>query len=191
MNNINSPTISHIVVDMLYDFIDGSLACSNSIDAVKNAVKYINEHPEQEVLYICDSHPINHCSFSENGGIWPTHCVTETKGGSIHRDFYEKVFKETSRPNKNNIFKKGCDSKIEQYSGFESVNDLEEYLKDRLQPTVIVSGIATEFCINETVRDLKKMGIDVFVNVSALAYVTKEGHDKTLSKFSKSGIQLF
>ena len=35
---------THIIVDMLYDFIDGSLACSNAEAAVENAVKYINEH---------------------------------------------------------------------------------------------------------------------------------------------------
>ncbi len=54
----------------------------------------------------------------------------------------------------------------------------------------MLSGIATEFCVNETVGELTQVGARIAVNVEALAYVTKEGHDKTLAKFSSSGIEL-
>lgn len=184
------PKVTHIVVDMLYDFIDGSLACTNGEEAVEKAIEYINKHPEQEVLYVCDSHPVNHCSFIENGGIWPPHCITGTKGGSIHKSFYEKIIEESSRPNGSNTFRKGCDPKAEQYSGFDSINEKGEHLKNRIIDTVVLSGIATEFCVNETVGELTQVGARIAVNVEALAYVTKEGHDKTLAKFSSSGIEL-
>ena len=56
-----------VVVDMLYDFIDGTLACLNSESAVKEAVKFINKHDDMVVAYICDHHPSNHSSFSGCG----------------------------------------------------------------------------------------------------------------------------
>ncbi len=182
--------VSHIVVDMLYDFIDGSLACTNGEVAVEKSIQYINEHPEQEVLYVCDCHPFNHCSFKENGGIWPPHCVEGTKGGEIHQSFFENILSESSKPHDGNIFKKGCDPNKEQYSGFDSINDRGEHLKNRLNKKVVISGIATEFCVNETVSDLLELGFEVAVNKDALAYVTKDGHDNTIEKFSKMGIEL-
>lgn len=188
--NSNDPRITHIVVDMLYDFIDGTLACTNGEEAVIKAVDYINNHPEQDVLYVCDSHPRNHCSFVENGGIWPPHCITGTRGGAIHSSFFEKVINENSRPNGKNTFRKGCDPNAEQYSGFDSINEFDEHLKSRLSKNVVISGIATEFCVNETVGELTEVGANITINVPALAYVTKEGHDSTLEKFASSGINL-
>jgi Amidases related to nicotinamidase len=78
----------HIIVDMLNDFITGSLACNNAEEAVKQTVDYINKHKDMDVFYICDSHPKTHCSFTENGGTWPNHCVKGSFGGEIHELFY-------------------------------------------------------------------------------------------------------
>lgn len=77
-----------IVVDMLYDFIDGSLACANSGNAVANTLDFIKKTRDEDlpVLFIRDHHPANHSSFKENGGIWPVHCVAGTRGGEIHED---------------------------------------------------------------------------------------------------------
>ena len=95
---------THIVVDMLYDFINGSLACKNTEKAIDETIKYINKNPKEKVLYVCDHHPIDHCSFTENGGVWPTHCVEGTLGGQIHEDFYKKIENTSNRPSSNNIF---------------------------------------------------------------------------------------
>ena len=64
-----------VVVDMLYDFIDGSLACQNAEEAVKQTLRFIdsrtegNEGAENEILdtfpilFIRADHPADHCSF--------------------------------------------------------------------------------------------------------------------------------
>jgi len=31
-----------------------------------------------------DAHPAAHCSFAEQGGIWPPHCVAGTHGAELH-----------------------------------------------------------------------------------------------------------
>lgn len=184
----------HVIVDMLYDFIDGTLACSNADEAVAESVRFINSNPDQPVLYICDSHPQNHCSFRQNGGIWPPHCVAGTRGSMIHKSYYTEIIKEEMRPTLSNILTKGESPESEQYSGYEAVTksgiSLSDYLASLGAETVFVSGIATEFCINETAKDLHKAGFKVKVIERALAYVNFEGHIQTLENFRTMGINV-
>lgn len=185
---------AHIVVDMLYDFIDGSMACHNSANAVENSILFINSNPGIPVYYITDSHPANHCSFKENGGIWPAHCVKGTHGQKIHEAYYQKVENKSNSPCLINTLLKGEDPAKEQYSGFEAIGNAGETLKDYLLQkevqTVYVSGIATEYCINETVTDLQKAGFKVILISKALAYVNETGHKETLEKLKDSGIEI-
>lgn len=186
---------SHVVVDMLYDFIDGSLACLNAKEAVKKSAAYSDANPKHVVFYTCDSHPATHCSFKENGGEWPAHCVEGTKGARIH-NAYGKLANVKNRPDAaRNIFFKGCDSAKEQYSGFDGVNVNRQTLGDALveaaggeKGTVEVSGIATEFCIKETCLDLLKAGFKVVLLADALGYVNKENHFKTLQELQDKGV---
>lgn len=69
---------SLVIVDCQYDFIDGSLACSGSHEAVAYLIDFINRH-EVEVLYTSDWHSPTNQSFTVNGGIWPIHCVAGEK----------------------------------------------------------------------------------------------------------------
>ncbi|MEZ7873849.1 MAG: isochorismatase family protein [Bacteroidales bacterium] len=181
-----------VIVDMLYDFIDGTLACQNSERAVREAVKFINNHDTMAVAYICDHHPANHSSFTEFGGVWPPHCVQGTRGGSIHDSFYSEISNKSSRPDKGNLFHKGEEATKEQYSGYEAVSSvngtLDNYIKlhssDKENSNVYVCGIATEFCINATVRDLADSGRMVYIISDALGYVEREGHEKSLKELS-------
>ena len=175
----------HLIVDMLYDFIDGSLACGNAEAAVKATVAYINAHPEQKVIYICDSHPANHSSFVEYGGIWPSHCVQGTHGAQIHEAFYNDVTNPANRPDaKHNVFCKGRSVNEEQYSGFESVNAADVVLRDYLtgNKDLVLSGIATEYCVKNTVEQFLEAGHNIEVVVPNLGYVDVKGHAATIKE---------
>ncbi|HBG23582.1 MAG: hypothetical protein A2X17_00035 [Bacteroidetes bacterium GWF2_41_61] len=188
----NNKKRAHLVVDMLYDFINGSLACQNSFNAVKRSIEYINENPDQIVVYIADSHPRNHCSFIENGGIWPPHCIVGTKGHQVHEDFYKLVIRPQSRPNKLNILRKGENPSQEQYSGFEAKSrfavKLGEFLISEGVSEVVISGIATEYCVKETAIDLLAAGFIVYVVKDALSYVDEKGHLETIDELLKRGV---
>ena len=179
-----------VVVDMLYDFIDGSMACANAEKAVAEIVREINRYPTDQVLYVMDHHPVNHCSFRENGGIWPAHCVMQTRGGEIHEAFYKDVTLPAHRPSKANMFFKGTNPKREQYSGFESRNAEGIELNNCLTKNVLVSGIATEYCVRETCYDLVKAGHNVFLLEAGLAYIDKAGHDRTLNELTRIGVKI-
>lgn len=173
----------HIVVDMLYDFIVGSMACGNAENAVAEVIKYINAHPDEKVVYVCDSHPADHSSFVNEGGIWPSHCVQGTRGAEIHKSFYTDVINPANRPDENrNIFRKGRTRDEEQYSGFESVNINELLLKDCVGKDLIISGIATEYCVKNTLLEFLNAGSNIELLVNGLGYVDKNGHVETLKE---------
>lgn len=192
--DLNTNNVIHLVVDMLYDFIDGTLACNNAIPAVEKSIEYINRHPLQKVIYICDNHPADHCSFISNGGTWPPHCITGSRGQLIHDDFYSKIIQESSRPGKENIFSKGQSRIEEQYSGIEAVNFSGEFVSEFIKNSsvngdciVVISGIATEFCIMESTLDLLSTGYTVYIVTEALAYVDYQGHMDTLEILKGKG----
>lgn len=186
-----------VVVDMLYDFIDGTLACQNADNAVKETLKQIDkltkgqggdEHEILDtfpILFVRDQHPADHCSFIEQGGTWPAHCVAGTRGGEIHDDLKPYVREELT-------FDKGCDKGTEQYSGVEGLNTAEQTLGEILElldtTDVYVCGIATEFCVKNTCEDLQKAGFKVHLLKDCVGYVTAEGHQEALKEMTSKGI---
>ena len=171
-----------VVVDMLYDFIDGSLACIGGEDAVEETRKFLEKNLEGEgdaaveildtkpVLFIRDHHPADHSSFKDFGGIWPAHCVAGTRGGEIHEKLLPFV-------NEDLTFDKGCERAVEQYSGFDGRNPAGQPLGEVLSlmdiKTVYVCGIATEYCVRSTCEDLLKAGFKVQLLKDCLAYVNE------------------
>ncbi|MBE6238540.1 MAG: isochorismatase family protein [Bacteroidales bacterium] len=188
-----------VVVDMLYDFIDGSLACLNSEDAVRHTLKFIDSQTKGQggedheildmfpILFIRDHHPADHSSFKEQGGIWPSHCVAGTHGGDIHDDLLPYVSEELT-------FDKGCDKAVEQYSGFEGVNCAGQSMGEVLElldtTDVYVCGIATEYCVRNTCEDLLKAGFKVHLLKDCIAYVEHDGHLKALEEMAQEGISI-
>ena len=186
-----------VVVDMLYDFIDGSLACQNADNAIKETLKFIDAQTKGQggdeheildtfpILFIRDHHPADHSSFKEQGGIWPVHCVAGTRGGEIHDALMPYVREELT-------FDKGCDKEVEQYSGFEGINNAEQSLGEVLElldtTDVYVCGIATEFCVRNTCEDLLKAGFKVHLLSECIAYVDHDGHVKALDEMRANGI---
>ena len=186
-----------VVVDMLYDFIDGSLACLNADNAVKETLKYIDTQTKGQggedheildtfpILFVRDHHPADHSSFEGFGGTWPPHCIAGTHGGEIHADLMPYAAEELT-------FDKGCDKTQEQYSGYEGVNTAGQSLGEILElldtTDVYVCGIATEFCVRNTCEDLLKAGFKVHLLKDCIAYVDHEGHLKALKEMAEEGI---
>lgn len=141
---------SLVIVDCQYDFIDGSLACSGSHEAVAYLINFINRH-EMEVLYTSDWHSPANRSFKVNGGIWPIHCVAGEKGSALDRHFFVDIIDVKNRPNEENIFHKGMDDIVEEYSAFHGINKKGIPLGTMVTDHVYVGGIASEYCIKETV----------------------------------------
>ena len=188
-----------VVVDMLYDFIDGTMACQGADAAIEGTLKAIGKltegteadengiHSTYPILFVRDHHPADHCSFAAQGGPWPPHCVQGTHGADVHEALLPYVKEDMT-------FFKGEDQAREQYSGFEGVNPAGQSLGEVLHlldiQRVLVCGIATEYCVRNTAEDLLKDGFEVTVLSGALAWVDAQGHEEALNAMEKEGIRI-
>ena len=185
----NTPT-AIVVVDELYDFIDGSLACKRSDECVKNSEVLLKDAAAKgtPIFFVCDCHPADHSSFVEQGGPWPPHCVNGTRGGEIADELKPFVTEDK-------VFLKGTNQAEEQYSGFEGVNKAGASLNDALKALgikkVTVIGIATEYCVRNTAEDLLKAGYEVSIPENALACVDEDGHVEAVAAMKAEGINIY
>ncbi|MDE0486482.1 MAG: bifunctional nicotinamidase/pyrazinamidase [Nitrospira sp.] len=101
-----------------------------------------------------DWHPANHCSFREQGGLWPPHCVQGSLGAQFHPDL--------KMPPGTLIVSGATNPKKEAYSGFDGTT-LDERLEDLGAQTLYVIGLATDYCVKQTVLDACKLGFRVVV----------------------------
>lgn len=82
-----------LIVDPQVDFISGSLAVEGAkekMDALASALQN-GEIDCDYVMVTKDFHPSNHCSFKENGGQWPPHCVKGTAGSCIYAPLWSVI----------------------------------------------------------------------------------------------------
>jgi len=180
-----------VVVDEIYDFIDGSMACQGADACVKNSAALLGEACGQgadcPIIFVRDSHPANHCSFSAQGGPWPPHCVQGTRGAEVAEELLPFMQDELT-------FCKGTDPAAEQYSGFEGRNEAGQTMGEVLSllgtENVFIIGIATEYCVRNTAEDLLKAGYRVTVLKDCLAWVDSDGHARALEEMTAEGIRI-
>lgn len=148
-----------LIVDPQNDFITGTLAVAGAKTCIAKLSEYIeNKGHEYDYIYITmDTHPVNHSSFTENGGIWPAHCIKDTNGWRIWGEL------ELALRGKSNVsfFFKGTKADTEEYSIFDNSRDgavLEYRLTHLSEITdelyVDVCGIAGDYCVLETLKGL-------------------------------------
>ena len=157
-----------LVIDCQYDFIDGGkLGVNGSTEKMYRLTNYIDEHGKDYDLVIAtvDYHPITHCSFKENGGMWPIHCLQHSQGASIFEPLLMSMFTKT---NHTEIFTKGLDEDHEEYSIFKNKVSSEKIinLMNAFEIEEIdVVGIAYNYCVADSVKDGLKALPNVKFNV--------------------------
>ena len=147
-----------IVVDMQNDFMPGGalpVPEGDKIIPVLNEYIKLFESKGNPVFFTRDWHPENHISFKGYGGIWPPHCVQDTKGAEFHPDLHI--------PSDNKfIISKGYSRDFDAYSGFQGTV-LNELLKERGIKRIFVGGVATDYCVKNTVIGGLNLGYETFV----------------------------
>jgi nicotinamidase/pyrazinamidase len=160
-----------IIVDVQRDFCPGgALAVEGGDQVVGPANRLIDlfEERGRPVFFTRDWHPGNHCSFKENGGPWPPHCIAGTAGAEFHPDLHVSgeaaIISKADRPEK------------DAYSGFEGT-DLRERLTGLGVDTVVVAGLTTDYCVKKTALDAHRFGFKVVVAVDAVRAVNLDADD--------------
>ena len=176
-----------ILVDIQNDFCPGGALAVNEGDRIVPIVnRLISRFPL--VISTQDWHPANHISFEAQGGPWPAHCVQGTAGAELHPDLKTDTvalyFRKASSPDK------------DDYSEFagkdEQGRSLDEVLKDYGVKTIYIVGLATDYCVLETVLDGLKYGYEVYAVTDAMraVNVNPDDEEKALYKMASSGAHL-
>ena len=151
-----------VVVDVQKDFCPGgSLPVPHGDKVVPVLNIYIQKFEEAyaQIYATRDWHPPNHTSFKSQEGPWPPHCIHDTEGAEFHED--QKL------PKRTRIISKATNPKKEAYSGFDGTN-LEEEMKRNYVLKVFVGGLATDYCVKNTVLDALKLSFEVVLLEDAI-----------------------
>lgn len=146
-----------IIIDVQNDFCPGgSLAVTGGDEVVPVLNQYIERFTRAKlpVFTTRDWHPENTRHFKIHGGLWPPHCIQGTKGAEFRADL--------ALPDDVVIVSAGMAPDEEGYSGFEGRDKngmgLADLLRTRGVERVFVGGLATDYCVKETVLDALRHG---------------------------------
>lgn len=172
-----------VIVDVQNDFLPGgALAVPRGDEVVPALNRYIREFQSRAIpIYATrDWHPDHHCSFKEQGGPWPPHCIAGTRGAEFAR--------ELDLPKKTVIISKATAQDKDAYSGFEGT-DLGARLRRQNIKRVFVGGLATDYCVLNTVKDALKLGFTVMLLKDAIRAVdvTPGDGEKALRQMQRLG----
>jgi nicotinamidase/pyrazinamidase len=159
-----------IVVDVQNDFCPGgALAVPHGDEVIKPLNNLIDDFLEHDapVYKSRDWHPATTKHFAAYGGTWPVHCVQNTEGAAFHpalRDDPRII-----------VISKGLGD-TDCYSAFDET-DLAAQLRQRGVEEVVVGGLATDYCVKNTVLDALKHGFKVKAPENAMRAVEVNAGD--------------
>jgi nicotinamidase/pyrazinamidase len=197
-----------LVVDLQADFTtthQGSLTAEGTDQAYLNEVAQAAEELKKAGLPMYatqDWHPADHMSFAANHQgkkpfdtielpqgntqiLWPVHCVQDSQGAEILLD--QSLFAK--------IVKKGMDPKFDSYSGFKDDGGAETALDQTLKTaginTIIIFGIASDYCVKATVMHGLEAGYKVVVIQNLCRGVAPDTSAKAWQDMEKAGAVLW
>lgn len=147
-----------IIVDPQVDFTTGSLAVAGGPEAMDRLTQALNNglaENYERIFVSQDFHPANHCSFVEQGGTFPAHCVQETEGVKNYPALQDALNNVTGIEVE--YLLKGNTAEVEEFSilkNEKSGNQIKEMIKAEEYAGIDICGIASDYCVYETLKDL-------------------------------------
>jgi nicotinamidase/pyrazinamidase len=160
-----------IVVDVQNDFLPGgSLAVpmGNEIIPILNRYIALFHTHGLQIFAARDWHPPDHSSFLQQGGQWPPHCIATTFGAEFPASL--------ELPSDAHILSKATSREKDAYSGFADTQ-LNALLKAFSIRRVFIGGLATEYCVLNTVKDALQYRYATFVVEDAVRPLNINSND--------------
>lgn len=149
-----------LIVDVQNDFCPGGALAVTDGDRVVPALnRYIERFQKSRLPIFAtrDWHPEMTRHFKAYGGLWPPHCLRDTKGAEFRADL--------RLPPNAVVVSTGMAADEEGYSGFDGRDEkgaaLAELLRAQGVGRLFVGGLATDYCVKHTVLDGLKQGFHV------------------------------
>ena len=191
------PGTALIVVDVQNDFADpaGGLSVVGGDLIIPTINREIALAVDAGALVVAtqDWHPASTPHFAKDGGIWPVHCVADTWGAALHPAL--------TVPNDAARVRKGVNGE-DGYSGF-TLRDpvsgdtiataLEGLLRVAAVDTVIVCGLATDYCVKATALEAVRLGFETSLLIDAVAAVDLEPGDgaRAIEAMEATGVTMW
>jgi len=195
-------TCALIVIDVQNDFCPGgALAVAGGDEVVAAINAAMNDFAC--VVLTQDWHPHDHSSFAATQGaepfstammpygpqtLWPIHCVQGTEGAAFHHGLRTKPAQM--------IIRKGFRAAIDSYSAFfendrTTPTGLDGYLRERGMASVVLMGIATDYCVGFSALDAARLGYTVTVRLDACRAIDLDGSlGGMLDQMRSAGVRL-
>ncbi|MFQ5952082.1 MAG: bifunctional nicotinamidase/pyrazinamidase [Candidatus Omnitrophota bacterium] len=177
-----------LVVDIQNDFCPGgTLAVPEGDKVIPVLNKYIRLFSRKSfpVFASRDWHPKQTKHFKKHGGVWPVHCVQNTKGAAFHP--------KLKLPKSAIMLYKGMDPQKDSYSCFQAYDSnntrFTKILKDMGIKEFYIGGLATDYCVKWTTKDALRRGFKVKVLTDAVKGVDLRRGDseKAIKQIVKRG----
>jgi nicotinamidase/pyrazinamidase len=183
-----------LVVDMQHDFgdPDGSLYVRGAEHIVTPIRELIKQAVAagQMVIYTQDWHPAATPHFARHGGLWPDHCVMNSKGAGLLPGI----------PVHGPVVQKGSGPE-DGYSGFSVLHlptgvhretELSRLLDENGIMRITIVGLAGDWCVKSTAIDGIRLGYRVTVPLSLTRFVELEpGHkEAAITAMREAGVTL-
>ena len=170
-----------LVVDVQNDFAhpDGSLYVDGAAGAIARTNEEIARAIEGGALvaYSQDWHPEHTPHFAQDGGVWPVHGVAGSWGAELHADLAVAEGAPRVRKGADGSDGYSAFSQRDPQSGEQEATELEALLRDRGVERVVITGLATDYCVKETALDSCRLGFTTTVIAEAIRAVNLEPGD--------------
>jgi nicotinamidase/pyrazinamidase len=160
-----------IIVDVQRDFCPGGalpVPAGDQVVGVLNEYIQLFKAAKAGIFATRDWHPPNHVSFKAYGGPWPPHCIQNSEGAKFHPDL--------KLPDGTSIISKAMDPSKESYSGFDGTI-LGDELRDKGVTRLFVGGLATDYCVKNTVLDAIEQGFETALLLDATRGINVKSGD--------------
>jgi nicotinamidase/pyrazinamidase len=154
-----------LLVDVQNDFLPGgklAVAGGDEVIPVLNRYIALFQGAALPVFATRDWHPADHCSFSARGGIWPAHCIAGSEGAAFPAAL--------QLPACAIVVSKATTPQADAYSGFQET-DLAAQLHGLKSERLFIGGLATDYCVLNTVNDALKHGFKAVLLLDAIRAV--------------------
>ena len=151
-----------LVIDLQRDFCPGGALAVPSADEILPVVDGLVRSFNRQgfpVVFSRDWHPAGHASFEAEGGSWPSHCVAGTAGAAFTP--------EVAVPEDAIVVSKATDPGKDAYSAFDGTG-LADRLRGLCVNRLCVAGLATDYCVLESVLDGLTEGFQVILLTDAV-----------------------
>ncbi len=177
-----------LIVDVQNDFCPGGALGITGGDLIVLVLnRYIELFTAQglPVFATRDWHPVETSHFQSFGGVWPVHCIQGTRGADFHPGL--------KLPPDAVIISKGMDPAKDDYSALHGVGQdgtpLPGLLRQRGVRKVYVGGLATDYCVKESVLEGIAQGFTMIYLADACQGVNlqQEDSEKAVAEMARAG----